>query len=276
MSGTGAASISRVSRARAVPALLATLIAGPLFAQVDGYLFAIPLEIRAAGRAQLPEELDIALHVAEPDRAAMLIEAGGALALVGRDAGQITVRAASRPVLGGVPTSGHRAPSFVIDYDEPAVGSAVDRLRDAAGADPAPGAIGSFVHDFITEKSYAGNFDLASRVATTRRGDCTEHAVLTAALARAAGLPARVVLGVVIVEGAGGSAAYGHAWTEIHAGPGWHLVDSTRPGAAADVSHVRYLPLMALEDEGPGYAIDLLRLTAAHPAGITVAPPDRR
>lgn len=259
-----------------MPALVAMLIAAPLPAQVDGYLFSIPLEAPAAGGTNLPEVIDVALHVAEPERAATLIEAGGALALIGRGAGHVIVRAASRPVLGGVPTSRHREPSFVIDYDEPAVGAAFDRLLAAAGADPAPGAIGPFVHDFIADKSYAGHFDLASRVATTRRGDCTEHAVLTAALARAGGLPARVVLGVVVVEGADGSAAYGHAWTEIHAGPAWQLVDATRPEAPAEVSRVRYLPLIALDDEGPGYAVDLLRLAAAHPARITVQPPDDR
>ena len=40
----------------------------------------------------------------------------------------------------------------------------------------------------------------AAEVARSREGDCTEHAVLLAALARARGIPARVAMGLVYVR----------------------------------------------------------------------------
>lgn len=90
--------------------------------------------------------------------------------------------------------------------------------------------------------------DVASRVAAHREGDCSEHAVLLAAAARLAGRAARVVFGVALVPVEGRLRGFGHAWAEIHDGRAWRTVDATPlpPG-------VRYLPLAALSDEGPGY-----------------------
>jgi transglutaminase-like putative cysteine protease len=58
-------------------------------------------------------------------------------------------------------------------------------------------------------------------------GDCTEHAVLVVALMRAAGIPARVVDGIVMLTMPDGTAVAGyHAWAEIWLGQ-WIGVDAT-------------------------------------------------
>ncbi|MFO7567288.1 MAG: transglutaminase domain-containing protein [Enhygromyxa sp.] len=58
-------------------------------------------------------------------------------------------------------------------------------------------------------------------------GDCTEHAVLVVALMRAAGIPARVVDGIVMASDIDGSGMAGyHAWAEIWLGQ-WIGVDAT-------------------------------------------------
>jgi len=54
-------------------------------------------------------------------------------------------------------------------------------------------------------------------------GDCTEHAALVTALARAAGLPARQAFGLV----QDGEGFQFHAWAEVHAGGRWVPVDPT-------------------------------------------------
>ncbi len=82
----------------------------------------------------------------------------------------------------------------------------------------------------------------AREVLASRRGDCNEHAVLLAALARAAGLPARVVAGAVYVPdetGAAGIFAY-HAWDEVWLGA-WTAVDPTFGQFPADATHVKFL-----------------------------------
>jgi hypothetical protein len=94
------------------------------------------------------------------------------------------------------------------------------------------------------------NFDIASRVADHRSGDCTEHAVLLAALARSVGLPAVVVIGTVFAHDGSTVGAFGHAWTEIHRDGGWSLVDATPLGGVVPLA---YVPEGLLSDEGPGY-----------------------
>lgn len=67
----------------------------------------------------------------------------------------------------------------------------------------------------------------ASEVLANGAGDCTEHAVLVVALMRAAGIPARVVDGIVVLAERDGSGVAGyHAWAEIWLGE-WIGVDAT-------------------------------------------------
>ena len=75
----------------------------------------------------------------------------------------------------------------------------------------------------------------ALQVLETRAGDCNEHAVLFAALARAVGLPARVVAGVVYADGA----FLYHAWDEVWLGSGWLSVDPTFDQMPVDATHVK-------------------------------------
>jgi hypothetical protein len=151
----------------------------------------------------------------------------------------------------------YRAASFVIDFDEPAV----ERLRAGLvarhGDSPSLAALRRFASDSIPHKSMERGFDLASRVARSGAGDCTEHAVLLAALARSVGRPARVALGLLIARIEGEPRALGHAWAEIHEGGRWVLVDATP--IADELEAPVYLPLSLLLDEGPGYAVGLGR-----------------
>ena len=68
-----------------------------------------------------------------------------------------------------------------------------------------------------------------------RMGDCNEHAVLLAALARAAGYPAQVEAGLVYHEGR----FFYHAWNRIYIGR-WITVDALFDQIPADVTHVRF------------------------------------
>ena len=76
----------------------------------------------------------------------------------------------------------------------------------------------------------------ALEVLQTRRGDCNEHTVLFNALARAAGIPAKTVVGVVYLRGA----FYYHAWSEVWLGD-WVSLDSVLNQFPADATHVKFL-----------------------------------
>jgi hypothetical protein len=67
-----------------------------------------------------------------------------------------------------------------------------------------------------------------------RMGDCNEHAVLLTALARAAGIPARVEAGLVYLRGR----FYYHAWTLLYLGR-WVTADAVFGQFPADVTHLR-------------------------------------
>jgi transglutaminase-like putative cysteine protease len=76
----------------------------------------------------------------------------------------------------------------------------------------------------------------ALQVLQTKKGDCNEHTVLFNALARAAGIPAKTIVGVVYLRGA----FYYHAWSEVWLGE-WISLDSVFNQFPADVTHVKFL-----------------------------------
>lgn len=233
--------------------LLALLAASA--AKADGlYLYAVPLRtlhpIRDAGAP-----LRLRVHVRRPARLAA--ELGGG-ASVRKDAVELVL--AGSNTLPGEPDERHRAPSFVVDWNEPAVEGLHAALVAEHGDTPSLDALREFAARSIPRKSLERGWDLASVVARSGVGDCTEHAVLTAALARSVGRPARVVVGVLLGIAGGRAEAFGHAWAEVHDGSAWRIVDATPVG---DEARVRYLPFFAVDDEGPGYAIALAAATQA-------------
>ncbi|MFB3883774.1 MAG: transglutaminase-like domain-containing protein [Thermodesulfobacteriota bacterium] len=69
-----------------------------------------------------------------------------------------------------------------------------------------------------------------------RMGDCNEHAVLLAALARASGIPAQVEAGIVYQKGQ----FYYHAWNVFYLGT-WITADAVMDQLPADVTHIRFV-----------------------------------
>ena len=69
---------------------------------------------------------------------------------------------------------------------------------------------------------------------TNRVGDCNEHAVLFAALARAAGIPTKIEAGLVFLR----QRFFYHAWNSIYVGR-WITVDALFDQIPADVTHIR-------------------------------------
>jgi Transglutaminase-like superfamily len=91
----------------------------------------------------------------------------------------------------------------------------------------------------LIEKKPTMSLPSALEVLRTRVGDCNEHATLYVAMARAAGVPARIATGLVHLHGA----FYYHAWAEVYlatkAGGLWLPVDPTLNQFPADATHLR-------------------------------------
>lgn len=216
--------------------------------ELDPSQFLASLEVTSSDSLG-PDELELLApnyagsSLGELDARRLLLKRGaGGRLRVKRELGYV---ASSEAVV-----SGERRCSFVIDCDDLAVRGLVAELRAAHATIEAHDVV-RYVYDFIEHKHFARGFDIASVVAQKREGDCTEHAVLTAALLRALGFPTHVVTGIVLARLDGQVRAFGHAWTEYHDGQRWQLADATNAGDAPE--KLAYLPLRVMKDEGPAY-----------------------
>ena len=118
-------------------------------------------------------------------------------------------------------------------------GRAVGRTKDAAEAIK---KIEAFVGNYIENTSLSVGYASAAEVADSRQGDCSEFAVLTAAMCRAVGIPAQVVFGVAYVEDFAGLQGFGgHAWNQAYVGGKWVGLDAAFKGTGRggyDAGHI--------------------------------------
>jgi hypothetical protein len=109
-----------------------------------------------------------------------------------------------------------------------AVGDERDALRAAA-------RINDWVYNTL-RKVPTVSIPNALQVLEMGEGDCNEHAVLFAALARAAGIPTRMVAGTVYLDGA----FLYHAWCEVWLGR-WVSIDPALHQFPADATHIKFV-----------------------------------
>jgi len=139
---------------------------------------------------------------------------------------------------GAPPGDDDRQPNSYIQSDDPRI----VKLADAAAGDEKDPwrtalALERFVNEKITRKNFSQTFATAADVAETLSGDCTEHAVLLAALARARGIPSRVAVGLVYVPG---EQAFGfHMWTEVYIDDRWIGLDGTLGQGGLGAGHLK-------------------------------------
>jgi hypothetical protein len=119
----------------------------------------------------------------------------------------------------------------VIDHTQAAVGRISDPWSRAV-------AIQQWVWKNMRKKNFETVFASAKEVARNLEGDCTEHGVLTAAMCRAAGVPCRVVVGLVYVPSLGGFGP--HLWNEVYVNGRWVAIDATFNQSAVDATHLKF------------------------------------
>jgi hypothetical protein len=116
---------------------------------------------------------------------------------------------------------------FVQSDDANIIALAKQAVGDAKDSAEAARKIEEFVAKYVKNISLSVGYASAAEVAVSRRGDCTEFAVLCAAMCRAAGIPAKVTVGVAYVNDFEGKTGFGgHAWTEAYIGDKWVGLDS--------------------------------------------------
>jgi transglutaminase superfamily protein len=95
--------------------------------------------------------------------------------------------------------------------------------------------LNQWVNDSVT-KAVTFGVPNALAIARSRKGDAPEHAQLYVALSRSLGIPARVVSGLMYLNGK----FYYHTWAEVWLGD-WVAVDPTFGQFPADASRLRFV-----------------------------------
>ncbi len=136
------------------------------------------------------------------------------------------------------PTDDDSSSNSLIQSDDPAVVALAQGVA-AGETEPAKIAIAleQQVHSTITKKNFSQAFASAAEVAVSKQGDCTEHAVLLAAMCRARGIPARVAFGLVYYPPEQGFLY--HMWNEVWTGDRWVPLDATLGQGIAPIDRLK-------------------------------------
>jgi hypothetical protein len=136
------------------------------------------------------------------------------------------------------PTPADSAPNNMIQSDDPLI---IAMAKAAAPDESDPWRLACqlerFVDDTIHSKNFSQAFATAAEVAKSREGDCTEHAVLLAALCRARKIPARVAFGLVYYPPQQGFAY--HMWNEVWIDDRWVPLDGTLGLGGIGADHIK-------------------------------------
>jgi len=122
-----------------------------------------------------------------------------------------------------------------VDHDVPDV-AAQSRAIVESERNPytACSKIRAWVYGNLKAKADIGITRSASDVLKSKVGVCRDYAILFAALARSAGIPSKVVSGLLYTDGA----FYYHAWVECYVGK-WMPFDATLPSDFVDATHIK-------------------------------------
>jgi protein-glutamine gamma-glutamyltransferase len=111
-----------------------------------------------------------------------------------------------------------------------------------------------FVSAYVQDVAVARNVSVPEIIAT-KKGDCSEHALLFVTLARAAGIPARQVGGLMYM-GDDVKSFGGHAWDEVALDGHWVPVDPSWDETTLDAAHIT----LERNDTGMGHLSTLGRV----------------
>lgn len=126
-------------------------------------------------------------------------------------------------------------PNETLQSDDPQV---IAAAREAVGNETDALRAARRIEQWVFRNMEHGNlgvgFATAREALERRTGDCTEHAVLVAALCRAVGIPSRVAVGLAYANGAFG----GHMWAEAWVGE-WVPLDAAFGEDFVDATHIK-------------------------------------
>ncbi len=153
----------------------------------------------------------------------------------------VEVHANARQGLGGSPDPADYMPNDWLQSAAPEIVEMASKATKRATTDAERmHALESFVAGFISNKNLGVGYASALQVAHNPQGDCTEHAVLLAALGRALGIATRVVDGLAYAPGFAGNehVFVPHAWVYAWVDERWQSFDAAL--GSFDAGHIAF------------------------------------
>lgn len=154
----------------------------------------------------------------------------------------LLVRRAAVPKTGGVPAQGSEAftnalaATLSVQSDDPQI---VAKAREIVGDATDPRVKAQRIADWVyrnVKKEMTVSLPSALDVLRTMRGDCNEHTYLFVGLARAAGIPATIKVGLALYE----DRFFYHAWPAVYVGE-WVELDPTWGQPEVDATHIAFV-----------------------------------
>ncbi len=130
-------------------------------------------------------------------------------------------------------------PCYFIDCGDARV---KELARRAAGEEREPWAKARRIERWVKQNMRVDNaapLGPASEAARQLRGDCRHYSLLTAALCRAEGIPARTAVGLLYVEKGRRPMMGFHMWTEVWIGGQWLGLDATLGQGGISAGHLK-------------------------------------
>ena len=162
--------------------------------------------------------------------------------IIDRKTLEVTITARRAPVKVEIPLKQHDddlASNFFINSADKkvqelatqAVGDTSDRWMKAR-------KIEAWVRANMKAVDYTSAMETADHVAKTLKGDCTEYAMLAAAMCRAEKVPSRTALGLIYVNTPNGAVMAFHMWLEVMIDGQWLALDPTMGVGSVGPGHI--------------------------------------
>lgn len=202
-----------------------------------------PASLALRTRTHAPDvRVPLAAAIDRPARAVQLTLAADArtLAALGADAtkDRLTIDAHAERASTVEARDAALASSIALPIASAQIRTLLERVPRADDPRAQVAALLEFVRRSLVYDDSARGLDLAEAL-RAGRGDCTEFADLFTTLARALGIPARPVDGLVYAE-VDGPGFYLHAWSEVTLDGRWVAVDPTSGQLPADATHLPF------------------------------------
>jgi hypothetical protein len=250
---------TRITASAAVAgALFCQLVwCSPALADLPPLVSTSPIEVAPGAGFDLGRPWFIEVETGDAQAFADRLAVGSAR-VIAKD--RLIVDVSNNPQLRGTASERSLAPTYLVDHEDAAVRALLDQAKAASSSALTAQDLSDFVHSYMEPNLHVSGWLAASSVASQKKGTCSEAAVLLAALARANGIPARVVAGVAILVIEPSPLSVGHGWTEILVDDQWQRFDATQIDRQTEV---RYLPELIV-DEDIGLELRLMGFTQSH------------